>query len=77
MSASDRVFAWTMATGESLVAFMVTWLLSVRVMGLFLGEAVAANAAMAVAVLAGIVIIIVEGLRRSAQLKRVTSSPSG
>jgi hypothetical protein len=76
MSAANRVFAWTMATGESLVAFMVVWLLAARLMDRFLVEPNAAVAALAVALGAGILTIFIEGFRRSAQLRRVTSLPS-
>jgi hypothetical protein len=76
MTATNRVFAWTVATGESLVAFMVVWLLAARLMDLFLVEPLAAVAAMAIALAAGILTITVEGFRRSAQLRRLTSLPS-
>lgn len=76
MTAANRVFAWTMAAGESLVVFMVVWLLGARLMDRVLAGPNAAVAAMAVALAAGTLTILIEGFRRSAQLKRVTYQPS-
>lgn len=76
MSASDRVLAWATSTGEGLVIFMVAWLLAARLMELVLPEPLAAAVAMVVAAAAGAITLGVEGVRRSAQLRRATCHPS-
>jgi len=76
MTSADRVYAWATATGEGLVAFMVTWLVSARLMEMVLPEPLAANTAMAVAGAIGALIVSVEGLRHSAQLRSAPTQPS-
>ncbi|MBN9103720.1 MAG: hypothetical protein J0I14_01835 [Propionibacteriaceae bacterium] len=76
MTSADRVYAWATATGEGLVAFMITWLVAARLMEMVLPEPLAANTAMAVAGAIGALTLAVEGLGHSAQLRSAPTQPS-
>jgi len=66
---ADRVAAWATGVGAGLVVFMVSWLVSNRVLTMYLAVPMGPVAAMTVAIVTGAAVTVRQGRRLSARFR--------
>lgn len=67
---ADRVAAWATGIGIGTAAFTVTWLLANRLLTMFLSSPTGPLAAMATAILVGVVVAVGQGRRLSRSVQQ-------